>query len=51
MKNQIEKHISMLKQNFKQLTGKVLQNGDMKACLFDLHNMFLYQQTKLQTIS
>ena len=35
VKGQIEKHISKLKQNFKQLTGKVLQNVDVKACLSD----------------
>ena len=53
VKCQIEEHISKLKQNFKQPTGKVLQNVDVKACLSDLHNkyMFLYQQIKLQTIS
>ena len=52
VKGQIEERISKLKQNFKQPTGKVLQNVDVKACLSDLHNnMFLYQQIKLQTIS
>ena len=51
VKDQIEERISKLKENFKQPTGKVLQNVDVKACLSDLHNMFLYQQIKLQTIS
>ena len=52
VKGQIEEHcISKIKQNFKQPTGKVLQNVDVKECLSDLHNMFLYQQIKLQTIS
>ena len=35
--NQIEERISKLKQNFKQPTGKVLQNVDVKAYLSDLH--------------
>ena len=47
VKGQIEEHISKLKQNFKQPTGKVLQNADVKAGLSDL----LYQQIKLETIS
>ena len=51
VKGQIEERISKLKQNFKQPTGKVLQNVVVKACPSDLHNMFLYQQIKLQTIS
>ena len=38
VKGQIEERISKLKQNFKQPTGKVLQNADVKACLSDLHN-------------
>ena len=51
-KGQSEERISKLKQNFKQPTGKVLQNLDVKACLSDLHNKYvLYQQIKLQTIS
>ena len=37
IKSQIEKRISKLKQNSKQLTGKMLQNADVKACLSDLH--------------
>ena len=52
VKGEIEERISKLKQNFKQPTGKVLKNVDVKACLSDLHNnMFLYQQINLQTIS
>ena len=42
VKGQIEKRISELKQNFKQPTGKVLQNADIKACLSDLHNTYLF---------
>ena len=42
VKCQIEKHISKLKQNFKQPTGKVLQNADVKACLSDLHNKYVF---------
>ena len=34
--------ISNLKQNFKQPTGKVLQNADIKACLSDLHNKYVF---------
>ena len=30
------------KQNFKQSTGKVLQNADVKACLSDLHNKYVF---------
>ena len=37
VKGEIEKRISKLKQNFKQPTGKVLQNADFKACPSDLH--------------
>ena len=52
VKDEIEERIYKLKQNFKQPTGKVLQNVDVKACLSDIQiNMFLYQQIKLQTIS
>ena len=53
LKGQIEERISKLKQNFKQPTGKVLQNVDIKACLSLTYiiNMFLYQQIKLQKIS
>ena len=39
---QIEERISKLKQNFKQPTGKVLQNTDVKACLSDLHNKYVF---------
>ena len=42
VKGQIEEHISKLKQNFKQPTGKVLQNADVKACLSDLHNKYVF---------
>ena len=42
VKGQIEEHTSKLKQNFKQLTGKVLQNADVKACLSDLHNKYVF---------
>ena len=42
VKGQIEERISKLKQNFKQPTGKVLQNADVKACLSDLHNKYVF---------
>ena len=42
LKGQIEERISKLKQNFKQPTGKVLQNVDVKACLSDLHNKYVF---------
>ena len=42
MKDQIEERISKLKQNFKQPTGKVLQNADVKACLSDLHSKYVF---------
>ena len=42
VKGQIEQCISKLKQNFKQPTGKVLQNVDVKACLSDLHNKYVF---------
>ena len=54
VKSQIEECISKLKQNFRQPTGKMLQNAEVKAtaCLSDfIINMFSYQQIKLQTIS
>ena len=41
VKEQIEERISKLKQNFKQTTGKVFQNTDVKACLADLHNKYV----------
>ena len=44
VKGQIEERISQLKQNFKQPTGKVLQNADVKACLSDLHNKYVFVQ-------
>ena len=42
VKGQTEKRISKLKQSFKQPTGKVLQNVDVKACLSDLHNKYVF---------
>ena len=42
VKGQIEERTSKLKQNFKQPTGKVLQNADVKACLSDLHNKYVF---------
>ena len=42
VKGQIEERISKLKQNFKQPTGKVLQNVDIKACLSYLHNKYVF---------
>ena len=42
VKGQIEERISKLKQNFKQPTGKVLQKGDVKAWLPDLHNKYVF---------
>ena len=42
VKGQIEERISKLKQNFKQSTGIVLQNVDVKACLSDLHNKYVF---------
>ena len=42
VKGQIEERIFKLKQNFKQPTGKVLQNADVKACLSDLHNKYVF---------
>ena len=42
VKDQIEECISKPKQNFKQPTGKVLQNVDVKACLSDLHNKYVF---------
>ena len=42
VKGQIEERISKIKQNFKQPTGKVLQNADVKACLSDLHNKYVF---------
>ena len=37
-----EERISKLKQNFKQPTGKVLQDADVKACPSDLHNKYVF---------
>ena len=42
VEGQIEERICKLKQNFKQLTGKVLQNADVKACLSDLRNKYVF---------
>ena len=42
VKGQIEERISKLEQNFKQPTGKMLQNDDVKACLSDLHNKYVF---------
>ena len=42
VKGEIEERISKLKQNFKKPTGKVLQNVDVKACLSDLHNKYIF---------
>ena len=42
VKGQIEERISKLKLNFKQPTGKVLQNADVKACLSDLHSKYVF---------
>ena len=41
VKGQLEERISKLKKNFKQPTGKVLQNSDVKVCLSDLHNKYV----------
>ena len=45
VKGQIEERISKLKQNFKQPNGKVSQNADVKACLSDLHNKYVFVPT------
>ena len=42
VKGQIEERISKLKLNFKQPTGKVLQNADVKACVSDLHSEYIF---------
>ena len=42
VKGQIEECISKLKQNFKQPTCKVFQNVDVKACLSDLYNKYVF---------
>ena len=39
VKGQIEERISKLKRNFKQPTGKVVQNVDVKAC----HNKYVFE--------
>ena len=38
----MEERISNLKQNFKKATGKVLQNVDVKVCLADLQNKYVF---------
>ena len=42
VKDQIEERILKLKQIFKQPTGKVLQNANVKACLSDLHSKYVF---------
>ena len=42
VKGQIEERIFKVKQNFKQSTGKVLQNAGVKACLSDPHNKYVF---------
>ena len=44
VKDQIEERISKLKQNFKQATGKVMQNAEVKACLSALHDKYVFVQ-------
>ena len=52
VKDQIKALIFKLKLNFKHTTGKVLQNVDVKACLSDPHNKYVFvPDDKLQTIS
>ena len=41
-KRPIEERISKLKQHFKQPSGKVLENVDVKACLSDLQNKYVF---------
>ena len=42
VKGQTEERIPKLKQNFKQPSGKLLQNADVKACLSDLRNKYVF---------
>ena len=42
VKGQIEERISKLTQNFKQPTGKKLENVNVKACLSELHNKYAF---------
>ena len=42
VKGQTEERISKLKQNFKQPTGKVLQNAEVKACLSYAHDKYVF---------
>ena len=46
VKSQTEECISKLKQNFKQPTAKVLQNADIRVCIFDLHNKDVFVPTE-----
>ena len=46
VRSQINECISKLKQNFKQPTGKVLQNADVKACLSGLRNKYVFVQAR-----
>ena len=44
VKSQIEERVSELKQNFKQPTGKVLQNAEVKAIyVIDSLRIFVYK--------
>ena len=44
VKSQIEERVSELKQNFKQPTGKVLQNAEVKAFyVIDSLRIFVYK--------
>ena len=38
----VEFKFSRLRRHFKQPTGKVLQNADVKACLSELHNKYVF---------
>ena len=42
VKSQLEEHISKLKQNFKQPTGKVLKKAKVKAYLSVLHSTYAF---------
>ena len=48
VKGQIKERISKLKQNFKQPTGKVLQNADVKACLLPWVRTFELTRVKTE---
>ena len=45
IKSQTEERISKLKQNFKQPTGKVLRNAEVKVCLSDLYSKYVLVPT------